>query len=504
MTGALSMVLLDQTVVSVALPEMQSELGLSDVGLNWVMNAYVLAIAAFVALGGRIGDAVGRARGFVAGVVIFALASLACGLVPSSPVGGAWIIAFRAVQGLGAAIMLPASSAIVLGAFPLEMRGRAMGIYAGVAQAFLVVGPVLGGALTQYASWRVAFLLNIPVGAVAIFLTLVAKPTEDIGGQRRIDLRGALVLVLGMGSLLIGIQQAPSWGWSSAVTVLCIAVGSCLLVAFAVLQVGTPAPLIQLRMFRNRAFFADAILVLVVRFAMVSVVIFGAIYFQTVLGMAPLDSGLSLLPVILANVFIARFAGALLDRYGAKTPATIGTFLGLIGMALWTGALSTLELTWQVPGMILLGLGIGLVIIPVNTDALSRTPARLRGQASGVIATVRQLGGALGIAIVGTLLVEAKQAEAARLVERYAGSDSSSREVRAVISSLGDDSPAVLAELERSAPWAVQDAQRAMAVATQDAFTAMVVAWGVALAVALFLMERGKQTEEAVISSYEP
>ena len=231
MTGSLSMIMLDQTVVTVALPSMARHLHLDAGAQQWVVNAYVLSLAALVACGGKLGDRLGRATTFRLGVLIFFVASAACGLAPDA----ATLIASRLVQGMGAALMMPASSAIVISAFPLWERGRAMALYAGISQVFLAAGPLLGGFLTEAVSWRAVFWLNVPVGIVALVMVRVARPDNQRLAASRLGRLDLALLTGGIGSLVVGIQQATAWGWGSPATLSAI---SCGLAALAVLPGG--------------------------------------------------------------------------------------------------------------------------------------------------------------------------------------------------------------------------------------------------------------------------
>src|SRR5262245_11849152 len=235
MTGALSMIMLDQTVVTVALPSMARDLSLSPTGQQWVVGAYVLALAAFVALGGRLGDVLGRVRTFKLGMVVFALGSVACGLVPVSGWGETWIIASRAGQGIGAALMMPASAAIVISAFAPAARGRAMAAYAGVSQLFLVVGPVVGGVLAEDWTWRAVFWLNVPVALISLVLVRVAKPDNVAIPGSRMRYVDAAFLVGGVLLTVLAIQESSRWSWSTT-TWTVLVVGLLLVAEFAVRQ----------------------------------------------------------------------------------------------------------------------------------------------------------------------------------------------------------------------------------------------------------------------------
>ena len=405
MTLSLSMILIDQTVVSVALPTIQRELHVSETGLQWIVNAYLLAIAAFVAVGGRIGDMYGNDRVFKLGASVFVLSSAACGLAGSETV----LLIARAVEGLGAALMIPATGAIVLNAFePLE-RGKAMGIYAGVSMIFLALGPLVGGVLTQDVSWRAVFWINVPIGAVMLLVAHITVPHSKPLEGARIDWPGLATVVPGLTLAVLGLMQSQTWGWGSAKTIGCLAVGLVLLVVFALIELRQEQPLIQLRLFRNHNFSGDAFVLFCVEFALIGLTVFGAVWVQSVLGFSPIDSGLSLLPLTVPLLFVAPVIGGLYDRVGPRAIVTIGC--ALVGAALfWSAAvLDKVSYGWLVPGYLVMGVGIGMVMSPTNTDALNTAPPKDRGEASGVIQTLRQVGGSVGLAIMGTIVATVQQ-----------------------------------------------------------------------------------------------
>jgi EmrB/QacA subfamily drug resistance transporter len=404
MTGSLSMIMLDQTVVTVALPSMARDLSLSPTGQQWVVGAYVLALAAFVALGGRLGDVLGRVRTFKLGMVVFALGSVACGLAPVSGWGEAWIIASRAGQGIGAALMMPASAAIVISVFAPAARGRAMAAYAGISQLFLVVGPVVGGLLAEDWTWRVVFWLNVPVALISLVLVRVARPDNVAIRGSHMRYVDSAMLVGGVLLTVLAIQESSRWSWSST-TWTVLAVGVLLIAVFAVHQLLVTDPLVDVRLLGRRAFLGANLAVAGLQFALTAVVLYGSLYNQQILGFSPIEGGLAALPLILGVAVASQVGGRWYDRSGARRPALTGLGFALVGLALWTDALPGLDYPWQVPGMLLTGLGLGLTMSPLNTDSLSQVAEHQRGQAAGIVQTLRQLGGTLGVAIIGTVVM---------------------------------------------------------------------------------------------------
>jgi EmrB/QacA subfamily drug resistance transporter len=402
MTGALSMVLIDETVVSVALPSIQRDLNLSSTTLQWVVNAYLLVLAALVAVAGRLSDNLGRVRFFIAGVALFAGASATAGLATE-----AWhILASRSIQGIGAAMMIPSSQAIVTNTFPVEERGRAMGIYAGISMAFLALGPLLGGLLTEHLGWEYVFFVNLPVAAMTITLTLVAHPVGTrIPSAGRFDWLGTALIVPGLACSVFALMQSAAWGWTDPAVIGLLATGLILIAGFVLLEPRLKSPLVELSLFRSGNFAADSFVLFAVQFALMGVSVFGAIYSQDVLGFSPAEAGLALLPLTIPILLLAMRAGKLYDRVGARAPVTFGTaaaaaaFFGLAFVVL------ELDYWYLVPFYVVLGIGIPFIMTPGNTDGMNAAPAALRGQASGLLQTVRQVGGTIGIAILTSVIL---------------------------------------------------------------------------------------------------
>jgi EmrB/QacA subfamily drug resistance transporter len=434
MTGSLSMILLDTTMVGVALPTIQRELNMATVALQWVANAYLLGLAAFVAVGGRLVDVVNPVRLFGGGVVVFALASAAAGAAPD----GDLLIAARAVQGVGAAAMMPASLAIVVDAFPPAQRGRAVGLRVSVASVFLTVGPAVGGLLTQAVSWRAIFWVNLPLSAATLAVAWLARPdgARARAGVERLDRTGVLLLVPGLAAVVIALMQATTWGWGSVATIALLVGGGALLVGFIVRDLRSRDPLVDLRLFRTRALAVDGTVVFLIQFALVGLTVFGAILLQDLLGFSPVGAGIAILPTTLAITFVAPAAGRLFDRVGAARPLALGTAIAAAGLA-WTGAvIDRLSYAWLVPGYIAVGLGIALTSGPANVDALTAVGPALRGQAAGLIQLLRQLGGVFGLAVIGTVVATIQHD---RLSDSLAGAGVSPDRVQGLERILAED-----------------------------------------------------------------
>jgi EmrB/QacA subfamily drug resistance transporter len=407
MTGALSMIMIDQTVVSVALPTMEKDLGLSAAGVQWVVNAYLLVLAVLVALGGRIADLLGAGRTFRWGSGLFVVASALCGLA-----GGEFgIIAARGLQGVGAAMMVPSTGALLINAFPPAERGKAMGIYSGVSMVFLALGPLVGGLLTQGVSWRAVFFINLPIGALLLIAARFTLPTRP-ARKGAIDWPGIPLLIGGLGSLVLGLMQGQSWGWTSPTVIALLAASAVLVPLFLWWETRATAPLIQLSLYRKQNFGADSVILAGVQFALTGASVFGAVWSQQVLGFSAIHAGVAMLPLTIPLLFTAPVAGRFYDRLGPRPLLVAGSLLIGAGLA-WLGYhLPNRDYDWLIPGYVAMGIGIGAVMSPATTDALGAAAARERSQASGIVQTVRQLGGTIGIAVLGAIVAHVSITEA--------------------------------------------------------------------------------------------
>jgi EmrB/QacA subfamily drug resistance transporter len=401
MIFAVAMTFIDQTIVAIAVPKIQRELHLSSVGVQWVVNAYLLALAAFFAFGGRLVDTLGHARMVVVGVVVFAGASTMCGLTPANGGAEAWIVSFRVLQGLGAAVMYPAALAIVVSAYEVRERGRALAVFFGVAGGLTAIGPILGGLLSEW-TWRAIFWVNVPVAVVALVLTSMARPqTETRPGS--IDLRGLVLVVAGVGLSVFGLQQSQVWGWGSGGTVAPIVAGVALMVAFVFTELRREHPLIQVKMFAIRAFLVENVVLFVSMACFIPVFFFASIYAQDALGFGPNRAGEYLLCFFLGFAPGVQVGGRILDRRGAKQVVVAGCAVAAVGFALWAGRVMHLQLGAQWYFVALAGFGLGLMVGPANTDALNQARRQSYGEATGVTQTTRNFGASVGIAGLGTL-----------------------------------------------------------------------------------------------------
>jgi EmrB/QacA subfamily drug resistance transporter len=400
---AVAMTFIDQTIVSIAAPRIQSDLGLSSSGMQWGINAYLLALAALFAFGGRLADTAGHRRMVVLGVVIFAGASALCGLTPSGGIAEAWLVAFRALQGAGGAIMFPAALAIVVETFDLHSRGRALALFFGIAGGLTAIGPMTGGYLLEW-TWRAIFWINVPIALLALVLIAIARPANE-SRPAPMDYRGLALIIAGVGLSVFGLQQSSIWGWHDPATEACIIAGGLLLVVFVAVERRTRYPLINVGIFASRAFAAENLILGIAMMVFIPVFFFASIYGQIALAEKATTASLLILYFFLGYVVFAQIGGRMLDRAGAKRPVLLGSVLAAVGLALWAGKATDLNAGSQVVYIVMSGAGMGLMLGQANTDAINRASRHSYGEATGVTQTVRNYGASLGFAILGTVLL---------------------------------------------------------------------------------------------------
>ncbi|MBM4796424.1 MFS transporter [Streptomyces sioyaensis] len=402
------LVVLDVSVVNVALPAMRTGLGLSELGLQWIVNAYVITFAGFMLLGGRAADLFGRKRIFVLGLALFTVASLGGGLAQQP-----WqLIAARTVQGVGAAVLSPATLTILTTSFPAgPARTRAIGTWTAVGAGGGAVGGLVGGVLTESLSWRWVLLINVPVGALVLAgaVLWLTESRQDTG--RRLDVPGALLVTGGLALVAYGIVQTETDGWASASALLPLAAGLVVIAAFLAVEARAKAPLMPLGLFRLRSVSSANAAMVLAGAAMFSMWYFLSLYVQNVLGYRPLQAGLSFIPHSLSIVLGSKIAPRLMNRVGAKTLAITGAAISAAGMV-WQGTMDVHGSylgTILGPG-ILMALGAGLTATPIASIATSGADPADQGLVSGLINTSRQMGGALGLSVLSTVAASRTEA----------------------------------------------------------------------------------------------
>ena len=396
------MVVLDATIVNVALPSIQKSLNLSEASLQWIVSAYTLVFGGFLLLGGRLGDLLGRKRLFLIGLVIFTSASFLNGLASSE----GQLIAFRALQGLGAALISPAALSIISTTFAEGAeRARALAVWAAIAIGGSAVGLILGGILTEAFSWPWIFFVNVPVGIAAFILSWRYVPeSRDEAAHRSYDVAGAVTVTGGLMSLVYAIVHAETSGWTSTATITFFVLSAALLSAFVVIELRTSAPLVRLSIFRVRSLLTANLSMFLAMSGMFAMFFFNTLYLQRVLGFGPLKAGLAFLPFTAGIMVSAGLASQFAPRVGVRLVAAIGMLLTAGGMLLLTRLpVDGSYLTDVLPALILASLGMGAVFMPLTLIATTGLENKDQGLASGLFNTSQQIGGALGLAILSTI-----------------------------------------------------------------------------------------------------
>ncbi len=398
----LFMIMLDNTVVNVALPSIRRSLGMSLEGLEWVVAGYALTFAAFMLIGGKLADYFGRRLIFMVGLAVFTGASLACGLAPS----GGFLIGARVVQGLGGAMMNPATLSIITATFAARERGKAIGIWAGVSAMALAIGPLVGGLLTEHVNWNWIFFVNVPFGIAGLFaIPVFIDESRDESTHQRLDLPGLVSSAVGLFALTYAFIEANNYGWTSARILGAFTVAAVSLVAFVLLERHQRAPMLDLSLFRNRTFGGANAAMLFVGLAMFGTFFYVSLYMQNVLGYSPVEAGASFLPMTLLIILIAPRAGALTDKVGSRWLVGGGMTL-LAVMLFYYTQLGANESFWTIlPGLLIGGVGMGMTMTPTTAAAMSAVAVDKAGVGSAVLNSARQVGGSLGIAVMGSIVV---------------------------------------------------------------------------------------------------
>jgi len=399
MSSALALVFIDQTALAVALPAIQRDLNLSNTLLQWVINAYLLTLSTLILLGGKVGDSLGHKKAFLFGVTVFISASILCALAQS----GIWLVVARVVQGVGGAFMMPSTSALVINAFPEQERGKAMGIYVALAAIFLALGPLLGGALTEWLSWRAVFWINFPVALTSIILAIAAVPVWQRTEKLTIDYLGLLLSILFISGFVLCFMEGPHWGWSSLTTIMLFLLSILALIAFIVLERHLQDPLVEITLFDNPLFSMVTAIMVIIQ-AVSIVFVFWAIFIQNVLQYSPLQAGLRLLPAILPVVFMAPIGGHLRDKYGPNIPMFAGCLLVVLSL-IWIGFFSHYQnYVWLFPGLLTYGIGMPIMLSGTMVTVMATVSTQQRGIAAAILSGARQFGNSIGLAMLVGLL----------------------------------------------------------------------------------------------------
>jgi EmrB/QacA subfamily drug resistance transporter len=486
MVFGLFMPVLDNLVVNVAMPTIQRSLSAGVSELQWIVDAYTLTFASFILTGGTLGDVYGRKRLFIIGLLLFTLGSLACGLSGSTT----QLIAFRAVQGLGSAIVLPGSLTIITTTFTGRNRGAAIGIWASTAGMAQAVGPLLGGWLVEHVSWQSIFFINVPIGVVAVAMTLLVVPdSRDELRSRRLDVPGLVTGTGGLALLTHALIDGADRGWTDPIIVGSFAVAAVLLATFVAIERRSAEPMLDLSFFGIPTVSASIIVAASVFFAMFGVNFFLSLYLQNIRGYSPVGAGVRLFPFVVMIVLVAPISGRLSDRFGARWFMTFGTIMVAAGQALLLRTeVDSSYVGVILPAFLVLGAGMALTMSPMTSAVMGSVPVHRAGNASAALNTSRQLGGVFGIALLGAVITSAFS----RTIQAALAGDGLQRVATAFATQLGGSQAAsgrvtVSSVMRDLPPGTPRSAGEAVVNATHDSFVhAIHVGMLVAIAIALF------------------
>jgi EmrB/QacA subfamily drug resistance transporter len=397
----LFMIMLDNTVVNVALPSMQRALKIDRAELEWVVNAYALTFGVLLLSGGKLADLLGRRRIFIVGLVIFTASSLVCGLATSAGL----LIGARAVQAVGAAMMNPATLSIITTTFPPRLRGTAIGIWAGVSAMALAIGPLVGGILTEKVNWSWIFFINVPIGALGVLAArLFIDESRDTSAEQRLDLPGLLASGIGLFALTYALIATNHHAWTSTLVLSLFAVAAVSLAAFVLLELRQRIPMLDLSLFRNATFAGSNTVMLLVGVAMFGIFFFNSLFIQNILGYSAIQTGATFLPMTCLIILVAPWAGRISDRIGPRWLMTVGMLFVTASLLLFA-QLDRGSSFWAIlPGLLAGGFGMALAMTPTTAAAMGSVPIDKAGVGSAVINSMRQVGGSLGIAILGAVV----------------------------------------------------------------------------------------------------
>ncbi len=396
----LFMIMLDNTVVNVALPSIQRDLGVGLSELEWIVAGYALTFAALMLTGGKLADAYGRRLIFVIGIAIFTLSSLACGMASS----GGVLIGARIVQGAGAALMNPATLSIIAATFAPRERGRAIGIWAGVSALALAIGPLVGGLLTEHLSWSWIFFVNVPVGVAGIAASFLLIDESRDETNERLDIPGLLTSGIGLFALTYALIEANTFGWGSTRILASFAVAAVMLFVFVQLERRQRAPMLDLSLFRNPTYTGANIAMLMTALAMFGVFFFVSLYMQNILGYSAVQAGAAFLPMTILIILVSPFAGRTSDRYGSRWLIAAG--MTLLALQLFYFSQLGADATYWtlLPALLVGGVGMSLTMTPSTAAATRAVPVQKAGVGAAVLNACRQVGGSIGIALIGAIV----------------------------------------------------------------------------------------------------
>lgn len=411
LAGAVFMLLLDTTIVNVAQVKIREGLNADLTEIQWVLDSYLLAFAVLLLTFGRLGDVFGRKRLFMVGMTIFALASALCAasswIGDQFGIGGATVlIAFRALQGVGGAFMMPQTLSLLTVVFPPERRGVAMGIWGAITALGAVCGPVIGGLIVTSYAWEWVFLINVPVGIVGVTAAwLIIPESKDPQATRRLDWGGIVLSGVGIFAIVFALIEGNSIGWTSPTIIGLIGLGIAFMAAFAWWELRSPDPMMKVELFKLRNFWAGNVISIIMAFGLFGIFFPLTIFLQSVLGYTPIRAGLTMAPMAMTIMFVAPIAGRLSDRIGSRYLLLAGLSIATVGVVFLSYRINQDTTIWDlVPPFIVTGFGMGMTFPPMTNATMKEVPPRISGSASGILNTVRNIGQVLGIAVLGSAL----------------------------------------------------------------------------------------------------